>query len=477
MNERPLSVLMVNTSDSGGGAEQIAANLVRFYRALGMRVTFAVGASRQNPGGSVSLQNWEHRSPWARAMSRLADRLSAGDKTYATIGLLQRGMRGCVAEPRRWLHSRLGHEDFEFPGTNHLLNLTSDPPDVVHIHNMHGAYFDLRALSAISNRVPTFVTLHDLWMLTGHCAHSLDCDRWRTGCGSCPDLKIYPAISRDGTAYNWKRKKRIYERCRLYVATPSEWLMSKVKQSMLASAVVESRVIPNGVDSSTFKPGSKVAARTALALPAHANIILFAANGIRRNPWKDYATIRNAMALIAAPGKDLVLIGLGEAGETVRVGEATIRFVPFEKKPSAVVRYYQAADIYAHAARADTFPNTVLEALACGTPVVATAVGGIPEQVKTLESAGMASSGYGPEEATGILVSPGDSREMARAIQLLLSDEVLLRRLAENAAADALKRFSEHHLVDAYLNWYQQVLGRPGPQPASHDRRLIHRNR
>jgi glycosyltransferase involved in cell wall biosynthesis len=84
--------------------------------------------------------------------------------------------------------------------------------------------------------------------------------------------------------------------------------------------------------------------------------------------------------------RPLVFVALGEDAPAERIGAAEIRFVPYQKDPAVVARYYQAADIYIHSARADTFPNTVLEALACGTPVVATAVGGIPEQVKSLQS-------------------------------------------------------------------------------------------
>ena len=75
-----------------------------------------------------------------------------------------------------------------------------------------------------------------------------------------------------------------------------------------------------------------------------------------------------------------------------------MRFVGHQKSAQTVAQYYQAADVYLHAATADTFPRAVLEALACGTPVVATGVGGIPEQVRSLGDA------FGPAKATGILV-------------------------------------------------------------------------
>jgi glycosyltransferase involved in cell wall biosynthesis len=363
-----------------------------------------------------------------------------------------------TAAPRRWLDEYRGIEDFHFPETWHLLRLTTEPPDIVHCHNLHGWYFDLRALPWLSQQVPLILTLHDPWLLTGHCSHSFDCERWKTGCGSCPDLTIYPEIRRDATAYNWRRKQEIYSKCRLYVATPSHWLMRKVEQSILAPGMIEARVIPNGVDLSIFRPGDRQAVREALGVPQRSMVLLFAAATIRRNSAKDYRTIRAAVGLVAEQlqGQRVLFIGLGEDASAETIGRAEIRFVSYQKDPETVARYYQAADIYIHAARVDTFPNTVLEALACGTPIVATAVGGIPEQVKSLwpPTSGRAWDAYAVNEATGLLVPQGDAEGMAKSIECLLTDEGLRLRLGENAARDARERFDLHRQARDYLEWY-----------------------
>jgi glycosyltransferase involved in cell wall biosynthesis len=133
-----------------------------------------------------------------------------------------------------------------------------------------------------------------------------------------------------------------------------------------------------------------------------------------------------------------------------------------------VARCYQAADVYAHAARTDTFPNSVLEALACGTAVVATAVGGIPEQVKGLRGVPGAAadvSRYGAEAATGILVPPGDAGALAAGIECLLRDDLLCQRLSGNAGRDARQRFDLERQVDDHLRWYEEIRLRVGRQP------------
>lgn len=324
------------------------------------------------------------------------------------------------------------------------MNITPEPPDILHCHNLHGGYFDLRALPFLSHQVPTVITLHDAWLLGGHCAHSFDCERWKVGCGRCPDLSIYPAIKRDATAYNWKLKADIFERSRLHIVTPSKWLMDKVDESMLKPGIVASRVIPNGVDLEVFHPADQVEARESLGLPLNANILLFAANGIRKNIWKDYRTLRSALSEIAKCSDNVLCIALGENAPQERIGNVEIRFVPYQENPEQVAHYYQAADLYLQPSRVDTFPTTVLEALASGIPVVATAVGGIPEQIV--------------EEVTGFLVPPGDARAMAERVLDLLEDVEFRSQMGHEAAKDAARRFSLERMVRDYLAFYGEIL-------------------
>ncbi|MEM4216736.1 MAG: glycosyltransferase [Candidatus Methanomethylicaceae archaeon] len=109
---------------------------------------------------------------------------------------------------------------------------------------------------------------------------------------------------------------------------------------------------------------------------------------------------------------------------------------------------------------AGSLRGTGLEALACGTPVVTTAVGGIPEQVKSLEHRARSKEHrvWGPEEATGILVQKGDAGGMAEAIVALLADDALRMQLGRNAAEDAQKRFDLSRQVETYLSWYEEIL-------------------
>jgi len=263
-----LTVLQVSTSDHYGGAQSVAFNLFQHYRARGLRSYLAVGRKREEDRNVVVISNWKSRGTWERSWLRL--------QRWAAIRGLRiiRRLARSLANPIEVISAMRGVEHFNYPGTRHLLDLVPRRPDVVHCHNLHGGYFDLRYLPEFSHQIPTLLTLHDAWLLGGGCIHSFDCDRWRTGCGRCPQLSSRPPFRADGTARNWRRKAGIYERSRVFVATPCHWLLRKVEQSELASAVVEGRVIPNGVDLTCFSPGDRRAARTAIGLPADAAILL-----------------------------------------------------------------------------------------------------------------------------------------------------------------------------------------------------------
>src|SRR5262249_9056126 len=214
-------------------------------------------------------------------------------------------------------------------------------------------------------------------------------------------------------------------------------------------------------DLDVFRPADKRAARAALGLPADARICFFVARGLAANPSKDYQTLRAAITRLSELPLDqrVVFVARGEQLPTETLGQVEIRYVPWTPDPGDVVRYYQAADVYLHAARMDTFPLSVLEAQACGTPVIATAVGGIPEQVRNLcPVEGHADvPAHDTDEATGVLVPPKDGGAMAAAIEHLLRDDALRGCLGRNAARTARARFDLRRQVGDYLDWYGEI--------------------
>jgi glycosyltransferase involved in cell wall biosynthesis len=464
--KKNINILQVNALDERGGAEKIALSLHRAYSEHGCKASLGVGHKTTEEPAVFLINHDAYRKPWAKFWLETGARLSFLEKRLSLALRVRRILALQVGQTKRWLGMRAGHEDFDFPATWKLLDLPPERPDILHCHNLHGSYFDLRALPFLSRRLPLVMTLHDAWLLSGHCAQPFGCRRWEIGCGRCPDLTIYPPIRRDATSRNWEVKREIYSRSRFYVATPSKWLMDKATRSMLFSGIRESRVIPNGVDLSIFHPAEKQKARKGLGLPADARILLFTANSIRKNIWKDFATLQAVVRILSQTLKThpLLFLALGENAAPERIGEAWLQFVPFQNEPGRVAAYYQASDLYVHAARADTFPSAVIEALACGTPVVATAVGGVPEQIRSLQLGGVADAGAGrgSDSPTGVLVPKGDAKAMAEAVRVLFTDKALHARLSDNAAQEARGRFGLDHQVKAYLSWFEEILAKRG---------------
>src|SRR2546423_7910576 len=125
--------------------------------------------------------------------------------------------------------------------------------DVVQLHNLHGSYFSYTALPLLSKRRPIVWLLQDQWAYTGHVAYSLDCERWRHGCGSCPHLGEYPRLPRGTTAPPLRLERARYPRPRAGIIVPPRGVLQLPRSPPLVSRFPMER-IPHGVDTDVFRP-------------------------------------------------------------------------------------------------------------------------------------------------------------------------------------------------------------------------------
>jgi glycosyltransferase involved in cell wall biosynthesis len=438
-----LNILTINTEALGGGASQIANSLSQFYSISGHTSTFLNALNSDHVQNISRIDNDEFRnSTWKLFHNLMVVCLKR------QIPLLPKLFR-CLcslSEPFRSYHISKGHDDFYQPATSQIPSSLSSVPDVIHAHNLFGDFFDYRQIPRISSKLPFVMTLHDMWALTGHCSHPIDCTKWMKQCGNCPYPDLPPAIAKDGTAYNLALKKQIYLESRIHVATPSRWLMEQVESSILQPGVVSSKVIPNGVDQTAFKPEVKGIVRDELEIPQDYCVVLFVAAGDRTNPWKDYLTLDAAAERLAyrlKPRKLLLLIPGASVDAEVPNG-VEVQAVPWTNDKRELAKYYQAADVYLHAANAENFPNVILEALSCGLPVVGTQTGGIPEQIK--------------DGHTGYVVPQADPEAMADKAYTLLSSPLQLQQFSEKAAKVARDTFSLKRMGNDYLSWFEEIL-------------------
>ena len=310
--------------------------------------------------------------------------------------------------------------------------------DVVNLHWVSGFMDYLAFLPEIARRAPIVWTLHDMNPFTGGCHYDVNCGRFIGSCGSCP--MIGNAGAGDFTSRVLQRKKRAFEsigRNRLAVVTPSRWLTDQASRSSLLGQY-EPVTIPYGLNTDVFQPREKQLAREVLGIPVNARVVLFVAQTIR-DRRKGHRFLLEALGAM----DDVFLLRGGSGDPTGAKNTLHLGFVDAERLVSLV---YSAADVFAAPSLEDNLPQTVLEALACGVPVVASRVGGIPDAVLHGEN--------------GLLVPPGDARALQEALQTVLSDEAKRAGMARRAREIAVERFGFSQQAKAY----QAVFGKLIPK-------------
>jgi glycosyltransferase involved in cell wall biosynthesis len=300
--------------------------------------------------------------------------------------------------------------------------------DIVQLYNVHGGYFSYPVLSAISRHKPVVWRLSDMWPMTGHCCYSFDCERWQTGCGACPLLADDPALKSDRTALLWRVKRWVYAHSRITLVAPSKWIADVAKRSpLLRHCTVH--LIPNGLDVTVFRPTPKKAAREILGMSGEGPVILFSSlesGAHRKGGAYMRAAIEQLRAMTNKPFQ-LLIVGNGATKWELLPGVPMTAFEAINDD-HMLATIYSSADVFVHPALADNLPNGVLESMACGTPVVAFAVGGLPDAVRPME--------------TGYLARLQDATDLAKGIHLIISDTELQRRMAERCRVVAETEYS-----------------------------------
>lgn len=325
-------------------------------------------------------------------------------------------------------------------------------PDIIHCHNLHGGIgvMPITDMVQLTKAAPIIWTLHDMWPLTGHCAYSLGCDRWREGCGSCPDLSLYPAMLYDRTRAMVAKKRRTFERIDLTMVSPSNWLHSLVGDAP-ATRQVERRHIPNGIDLDVFRPVSTDGLRKRLGIPLNAPVLLFAAQSLDGDRRKGTLPLRDALRRVDATAKDRVhVLLMGNLCKTsdvfANMPNLIFHELGFVSDPSEIVRYFSAADLFLCPSLQDNLPNILIETHACATAAVTFDSGGCAEIVR--------------DGQTGWVVPTGDTNAFADAILSLLGQPGTLRQMGAAAREWAKEQFPDDLMAQRYFALYSERLAR-----------------
>lgn len=257
-----------------------------------------------------------------------------------------------------------------------LKKLDKLKPDIIHLHNLHNCYINLPMLFKYikKHNIKTVWTLHDCWSFTGHCPHfdMIGCDKWKTGCYSCPQYKEYPKSLFDNSKYMYRLKKKWFTGIKdMTIVTPSEWLAGLVKESYLKDYPV--KVINNGIDLNVFKP-TESDFREKYALE-NKYIVLGVAFGWGRRKGLD-VFVELARRLDKEKYK-VVLVGTDDNID--KLLPDNIISIHRTQNQTELAEIYTAADVFANPTREENYPTVNMESVACGTPVVTFNTGGSPE--------------------------------------------------------------------------------------------------
>lgn len=302
-------------------------------------------------------------------------------------------------------------------------------PDIIHLHWVNG--FADSAEFFRRNAQRKFVwTLHDMNPMTGGCHHADGCMRFVDGCAECPQLA--GTIDPHYAARVLEAKQHALAPLRddqLVIVGPSRWILELSKQGAVTKRFRHVRI---DNPARVACPSDPTAARKrSLGLPEDKKIVLFASDNLR-NQRKGFARLVAAAQLL--PSREQVhFVGIGQRMDWPARLAAT--FPGPIRDEDRLNEYFTCADLLVSPSVAENAPLVVIEALACGTPVVSYAVGGVPEMV---------------DESCGTVVAEQSAQALAAALQ----DALFGRTFSRAAIRAAAQRFAPDVVFNAYAEVY-----------------------
>jgi glycosyltransferase involved in cell wall biosynthesis len=314
-------------------------------------------------------------------------------------------------------------------------------PDILNLHWIGTGFLRIETLPILNKALVW--TLHDMWTFTGGCHYNQDCDRYTESCGSCPQLQSNQDW--DLSRWVWQRKAKAWQSLDLTLVAPSHW-MAKIAQSSRLCKDVRVKVIPNSLDTQKYRPIQRQLARELLNLPQDKRLILFSAM-TSNDPRKGFNLLRQALERLAQTEwrEQIELLILGDASsDNLLNGCAKAHYMGRLSDDLALALVYSAADIFAAPSTQDNLPNTVLEALACGTPCVAFQIGGIPDMVE--------------HQQNGYLAKPYEPEDFANGLSWILENQETYQKLCARAREKIEQEFNLKLQANRYLSLYDDIL-------------------
>ncbi len=413
--------MIVNTSERTGGAAIAAGRLTEALKSHGIKAKMLVRDKQTDRISTVALGGG-----WKQVRKFVWERVVI------------------------WINSHFRRERlFSVDIANTGNDITRLPEfkeaDLIHLHWINQGMLSLKVIRKIlASGKPVVWTMHDMWPCTGICHHARTCTAFHSECGACP--MIYSQKRKDLSTRIFRQKQRLYASGGIHFVTCSHWLEGMAKQSaLLANQPVS--VIPNPISTTLFHPMKQTEARQKLALPTEGKLILFGSVKLTdKRKGIDYMV--EACRLLAkqhpALKEQLALVAVGmHAAELQPLVPFKVHNMGYVREEHQLAEIYNAADLYVIPSLDENLPNTIMEAMACGTPCVGFPTGGIPEMIDHLKN--------------GYLTKEHSAEQLAEGIYTLLTTPAY-ESLSHEAVAKVNACYSERSVANQYGQLYAKLL-------------------
>ncbi len=308
-------------------------------------------------------------------------------------------------------------------------------PDVIHLHNLHGYYLNLPILFRYLNEEyngKIFWTFHDCWPITGHCPHFIlaECEKWKRECYQCANKKQYPiSYGIDHSKENYRWKKAAFTSLKdLTIICPSNWVKQTVGQSFLKDK--KAVVVSNGIDQNIFYPRTETTALEKYGIPNDMKIVLGVAS-----IWDPRKGLNDFLDLAKGLEDDYRIVLVGLSKKQKKMMPANIIGILRTENREELAQIYTRADIFINPSWEETFSLVTVEAMACGTPVIAMRSSAVQELIK---------------EENGVLLDNNSVEEYMRAIRYLES-----YKLEREVVQNTVKNYTVDNMTKRVVELYK----------------------
>ena len=421
-----MKVLLINNRDQGGGADQAAFRLFSGLSLQGISPRMVVMEKKTRIPEVLKIQHaLSRRQTWLKNQFWMAQRgLIDNDRSSETDT--------CFSLP--------------YPGYDLSRTAVMKEADIVNLHWISHMQSVESIGALLKMGKPVVWTLHDENPFTGGCHYRAGCEEFTRECCPCLQLKADPFLFPSAVLRNKLKRWR----GNLHIVTPSRWLGETALRSRVFSRFPV-HVIPNSLDTDLFCPGSKRQARKELGIPEESICILFTAGAIDVKR-KGFPLLVDALKRCGSDSGmrelvrngEILLLTVGKKHTQLDDLGIPVHHLGKIQSEERMVLTYRAADFFIQPSLEDNLPNTVLEAMACGIPVLGFETGGIPDMVVHNES--------------GILCPVGDSSALAGGLARLVLDPALRERLGLAARRRVEAKYQLRHQARDYLALFEEIL-------------------